>query len=411
MGPDDSTIPRQNVKGVLRGSWVILGTVRCRVIAILPIFLGVVMWGSMASATDSLPYATRAETAMILLKSRLSGPVEAVSGNKRYPDIQAGSWYERYMVLAARYRILEPEAGTNLLRPNDVVFRSEFLTMLQRTFGLRSDLPHSYADVPAEAWFASVAGIASYYALFPGDRDNRRLSPDSLLTHSEIAQAIHILLRKIDTTSLAQLAEYTDPKPLPVKTVPQTLTIPKAAAPRISTTTARITLVQQSGPRLMPVASSASSNAGSELSTLPSLRNEVLVLINKERAKTGLRALKVHADLEQSAQRYAEQMLAQEFFSHTDPAGKTLRDRMEVSGYQKSFYDQTCFCTTRTTMGENIAQGQKTPAEVVRDWMASPSHKAAILTAGFTDTGIGIRSGIWVQHFGGMEKSVELSLP
>ena len=367
------------------------------------------------AAPEPPPYVTRAETVMILLKSRLGGSVPAATSNGRYPDIPPGSWKERYLVLAARYRIIEPQAGTNHLRPDDVVFRSEFLAMLQRTFGLRENLPHSYADVSPQAWYAPVAGIAKYYALFPKDTDSRYLLPDSLLTHTEMAQAIQILLRKIDTGKLVTLIEHPDPL-LPVSSAPsrvQTLTIPKApSAPRISTTSNRVTLVQDSAPRLAPAQSSSlSSKAGSDASTLPGLRADVLTLINKERAKAGLRALKIDANLQQSAQRYAEQMLALGFFSHTDPAGKTLRDRMDVSGYQRSFYDQTCFCATRAAMGENIAQGQKTPEEVVRDWMASPPHKAAILTAAFTDTGIGIRSGIWVQHFGGMERSFELGVP
>ncbi len=369
-----------------------------------------------ARVAEPPPYVTRAETAMILLKSRLGGTVPAVTANGRYPDIPSGSWYERYMVLAARYRIMDPQPGTNALRPDDVVFRSEFLAMLQRTFGLRDNLPHSYIDVPAQAWYTPAAGIAKYYALFPQDTDTRRLSPDSLLTHAEMAQAIQNLLRKIDTGKFAALSEHPDPPPLPVSSAPtrvQTLTIPKAApSPRISTTSNHVTLIQDAAPRLVTLqSSSTASKAGSDLSTLPALRADVLTLINKERAKAGLRALKIDANLQQSAQHYAEQMLTFGFFSHTDPDGKTLRDRMEASGYEKTFYDQTCFCATRAVMGENIAQGQKTPAEVVRDWMASPPHKAAILTAAFTNTGIGIRSGIWVQHFGGMEKSFELSLP
>lgn len=344
-------------------------------------------------AAEPPTFVTRAETAMILLKSRLGGDIQPVASGGAYPDIAEGSWHERYLVLAARYRIIEPQTRTSRMRPDDVVFRSEFLTMLQRTFGLPTGLPHLYTDVSPHAWYAPVAGIAARYGLFPGDADRRRLFPESLMTHGEMARALQILLRQLDFSALPSLPEHT------------------AAAARISTVTDRVTLVQVAEPRLISLPPTPLPPAGIDLSTLPALRTAVLNLVNIERTKAGLRPLIVNATLQQSAQRYAEEMLTYGFFSHTDPQGRTLRDRMETSGYQRSFYDQTCFCALRAIMGENIAQGQKTATEVVRDWMQSPSHKAAILAPGFTDTGIGIRSGVWVQHFGGMERTFELTPP
>ncbi len=34
--------------------------------------------------------------------------------------------------------------------------------------------------------------------------------------------------------------------------------------------------------------------------------------------------------------------------------------------------------------------------------MDSPSHLDAILSSDFTDLGVGVQSGVWVQHFGGL---------
>ena len=44
-------------------------------------------------------------------------------------------------------------------------------------------------------------------------------------------------------------------------------------------------------------------------------------------------------------------------------------------------------------MGENIAKGQRTPAEVMTGWMNSPGHKANILNCGFKNIGVGVAAG------------------
>jgi uncharacterized protein YkwD len=55
-------------------------------------------------------------------------------------------------------------------------------------------------------------------------------------------------------------------------------------------------------------------------------------------------------------------------------------------------------------LGENIAKGQRTPAEAVQAWMNSPGHRANIENCGYKQLGVGVaRDGnalIWVQDFG-----------
>ncbi|GAA0395232.1 hypothetical protein GCM10010357_15280 [Streptomyces luteireticuli] len=55
-------------------------------------------------------------------------------------------------------------------------------------------------------------------------------------------------------------------------------------------------------------------------------------------------------------------------------------------------------------IGENLACGRGSPAEVVGGWMNSPGHRANILNSGFTDIGIGLAGGgragtYWMQLF------------
>lgn len=56
---------------------------------------------------------------------------------------------------------------------------------------------------------------------------------------------------------------------------------------------------------------------------------------------------------------------------------------------------------TYKSAGENIAQGQRSPQEVVQAWMDSPGHRANILNGKFTHIGVGyVKSGnYWTQQF------------
>jgi uncharacterized protein YkwD len=52
--------------------------------------------------------------------------------------------------------------------------------------------------------------------------------------------------------------------------------------------------------------------------------------------------------------------------------------------------------SSRWLVGENLAwggDGDSTPREVMRAWMASPEHRHNILTAGFREIGIAIIPG------------------
>ncbi len=123
-------------------------------------------------------------------------------------------------------------------------------------------------------------------------------------------------------------------------------------------------------------------------------RDEVLDLVNQARADAGADPLTRNEILEQQATRYACEMLAYEFFDHVNPVtGSTLADRSEEFDYDY------------WVIGENLAAGQRTPEEVVDDWLDSPCHRQNILNPAFTELGIGVRVGgtydyYWVQEFG-----------
>ncbi|MGX1567278.1 CAP domain-containing protein [Streptomyces sp. NPDC055506] len=116
-------------------------------------------------------------------------------------------------------------------------------------------------------------------------------------------------------------------------------------------------------------------------------------LTNRERARAGLPPLAVDPLLTTAAQAHSADMVARAFYSHTAPDGSQPWDRATAAG------------SARRSIGENIACGQRSPADVVEGWMNSPGHRANILKPGFTHIGVGFAGGgragtYWTQLFG-----------
>lgn len=131
---------------------------------------------------------------------------------------------------------------------------------------------------------------------------------------------------------------------------------------------------------------SGSTGGGSTSSSeidIEEFRQEVIRLTNKERKKAGLEPYETHDTAMEFAQIRAEELAVK--YSHTRPNGDSTGD-----------YGQYTF-------GENIAYGQKTPEEVVGDWMASPGHRSAIMSSEDEYFGVGVyKSGgtiYWTQEF------------
>ncbi|MFF3349520.1 CAP domain-containing protein [Streptomyces sp. NPDC002779] len=120
----------------------------------------------------------------------------------------------------------------------------------------------------------------------------------------------------------------------------------------------------------------------------------VVELTNRARAGAGLPPLAVDPLLTAAAQAHSADMVARAFYSHTSPDGSRPWDRAAAAG------------SRRRSIGENIACGQRSPAEVVQGWMNSPGHRANILKRDFTHIGVGFAGGgeagtYWTQLFGG----------
>ncbi|OFI05928.1 chlorophenol reductase precursor [Clostridium acetireducens DSM 10703] len=135
-----------------------------------------------------------------------------------------------------------------------------------------------------------------------------------------------------------------------------------------------------------------STNANSTNSDISSIESEVIRLVNVERQKAGLPALKANSELSRVARYKSQDMADNKYFSHTSPTYGSPFDMMKKFGIRFS------------AAGENIAYGQRTAQEVMNGWMNSPGHRANILNSSFTEIGVGVyksSSGVyyWTQQF------------
>lgn len=117
--------------------------------------------------------------------------------------------------------------------------------------------------------------------------------------------------------------------------------------------------------------------------------SQVVALVNAERAKYGLSALKADSRVQQAAQVRAAETV--QSFSHTRPNGSSFSTALTEAG------------VSYTRSGENIAYGQSTPQQVVNAWMNSSGHRANILNESFTTIGVGYTvvngTAYWAQLF------------
>jgi uncharacterized protein YkwD len=326
---------------------------------------------------------SRAEAAVLLLQTRTKN-LPAIANVGQFKDIPASSRYETSLLAAERFGILS--ASNGFLQPDTPVSRAGFLKMVVLTFGLTTHTSFSYTDVPASSWAAPFVGLASRYDLFSDKSDSSLLPPDTPITLLEAKKVVQTL---IDDKAIVS--------PQAQKVSSDQADYGLTIYEKISTEQDEILHVDAS-----PAPSNGTATPLQNRPAMNIIKDQIIALTNNERVTRNLPPLHPDVLLASSAQHYAELMLAKGFFGHVSPNGQTLKNRMENSGYYNPAYQLQCLCIQKFMVGENIARGQKTAQEVMSDWMKSPSHREAILNPDFTDIGVGVAAGIWVQHFGGV---------
>lgn len=117
-----------------------------------------------------------------------------------------------------------------------------------------------------------------------------------------------------------------------------------------------------------------------QTSGLTAAEQQMLNLVNQERAKAGLAPLKADLQLTKLARMKSQDMIAKNYFSHQSPTYGSPFDMMRKYG------------VTYRTAGENIAGNGSVPGAHTA-LMNSSGHRANILGSQFTHVGIGIVPG------------------
>lgn len=113
---------------------------------------------------------------------------------------------------------------------------------------------------------------------------------------------------------------------------------------------------------------------------LEALADDLFDRTNMARRNSGLAGLSRSVNLMAAAQLQADQMVKAGRMDH-DLAGQpypTLRSRFMAVQY------------SARAAGENIAEGQRTPTEVVAAWMDTTKHRTNIVSKDFTELGTGV---------------------
>ncbi len=114
----------------------------------------------------------------------------------------------------------------------------------------------------------------------------------------------------------------------------------------------------------------------------------VFRIANTARVDAGMQPYAWSGELGLAAQRHAQDMVDNGYFSHDSQDGRNFSERAMEAGYDAF------------PSGENIAQGQRDADQVMDSWMNSSGHRANILSEGSTEIGVGLVDFTWVQVFG-----------
>jgi uncharacterized protein YkwD len=110
--------------------------------------------------------------------------------------------------------------------------------------------------------------------------------------------------------------------------------------------------------------------------------SKLFTLTNKERERSNLPTLKMSSELSVAAEKKAEDMFKNDYWSHFGPHGESPWDFIKQSGYQYEY------------AGENLAKNFLFSQNVVDAWMNSPTHKENIVKKEYAEVGYAVKNGM-----------------
>jgi len=122
------------------------------------------------------------------------------------------------------------------------------------------------------------------------------------------------------------------------------------------------------------------------LPTLPSApiitATDFLTQTNAARVSLGFAPLKLNEELDNAAQNKIDDMIANNYWDHFRPSDhKAPWDFIKDAGYTYHY------------AGENLARGFTSAESITQAWLASPAHRANLLSPNYTDVGFATGMG------------------
>ncbi len=109
--------------------------------------------------------------------------------------------------------------------------------------------------------------------------------------------------------------------------------------------------------------------------------SEVIKLSNDKRLEEGLAPLQENPLLVAAARAKGLDMLEKDYWAHVSPDGTEPWHFFESAGYEYRY------------AGENLARDFSNPGAAVEAWMASPSHRANLLSDKYSEIGVAVVEG------------------
>ncbi len=119
------------------------------------------------------------------------------------------------------------------------------------------------------------------------------------------------------------------------------------------------------------------------LASVSNEEKELLELVNRERLRAGLAALKFSPRLAVIARSHSYDMAIRRYFAHRSPDGSGPDNRIAGVGIP---YHQVA----ENIYMEEFPEPAGMPERAIKGWLASPHHRENMLSPVFSETGLGV---------------------
>jgi uncharacterized protein YkwD len=118
---------------------------------------------------------------------------------------------------------------------------------------------------------------------------------------------------------------------------------------------------------------------------LPGVEAAIVAMTNDIRRRHGLPVLLEDGHCRDAARGHSADMLNRHYFSHADPEGRTLKERLPANLGARRWGENIW-----TGSGYDPRQVHSLARMIMTGWMNSPGHRENILTPGNTHLGVGV---------------------